>query len=250
MSVTFTYYGAMCVKMEIADGFKVLVDPYLEQCPDVQASDFFDVDLICVTHHAFDHIGEAQAIMEGGEAKLLACSDVTLPICEANPILKDRVYKTIYGDQKIFGPVTVRTMRAFHVSRSERNGVPVYGPPLGFLFQMPGRVTYYHTGDTCLFGDMKLIRDLYRPDVMCVGVSRIRESGSCEMTPKEAAMAVEWMGVDVVIPSHYYPGSPDPAAFLEYMKYMAPDVMVRGEIGKSFTYVPARVIDGRKGEEK
>ena len=67
----------------------------------------------------------------------------------------------------------------------------------------------YHAGDTNVFGDMRLIGELYRPDVAFLPIG-----GHFTMGPREAALAVELLGVREVLPIHYgtFPilaGTPD-----------------------------------------
>ena len=57
---------------------------------------------------------------------------------------------------------------AFHSSSLNDNGVRIQaGEPGGYIIRLPGGVTLYHAGDTALFGDMKLIRELYKPHSPC-----------------------------------------------------------------------------------
>ena len=60
MGVRFTYYGGMCFLVERSDGYKALFDPYFNENKHTEkcASDFYDVDAILVSHHAFDHYGD------------------------------------------------------------------------------------------------------------------------------------------------------------------------------------------------
>lgn len=37
------------------------------------------------------------------------------------------------------------------------------GEPAAYIIGMPGKFTIYHAGDTAVFGDMKLIGELYKP---------------------------------------------------------------------------------------
>jgi L-ascorbate metabolism protein UlaG (beta-lactamase superfamily) len=59
-------------------------------------------------------------------------------------------------------------------------------------------VRVYHAGDTALFSDMKLIGELYRPDVALLPIG-----GRFTMGPKEAMMAANLVGAGTVIPIHY-----------------------------------------------
>ncbi len=67
----------------------------------------------------------------------------------------------------------------------------------------------YHAGDTALFGDMRLIGELHRPDVAFLPIG-----GHFTMDPPAAARAVELLGASTVVPIHYgtFPilaGTPD-----------------------------------------
>ncbi len=63
---------------------------------------------------------------------------------------------------------------------------------------MPGGFTAYHAGDTALFGDMKLIGELYKPDVAMLPIGDLFTMG-----PREAAYAIRLLGVKHVVPIHY-----------------------------------------------
>ena len=64
--------------------------------------------------------------------------------------------------------------------------------------KLPGGPTIYHAGDTSIFGDMKLIGELYKPDLACLPIGDIFTMG-----PREAAHALRLLGVKHVIPMHY-----------------------------------------------
>jgi len=93
---------------------------------------------------------------------------------------------------------------------AEDPGVPVYlGEPAGFVVELENGRRLYHAGDTDVFGDMRLIRELHRPDVAFLPIG-----GHYTMGPREAAAAVELLGVSTVVPIHYgtFPilaGTPD-----------------------------------------
>ncbi|HKK67962.1 MAG TPA: MBL fold metallo-hydrolase, partial [Bacteroidales bacterium] len=59
-------------------------------------------------------------------------------------------------------------------------------------------ITFYHLGDTNIFGDLELYEDLYEPDVLAVPMG-----DHYTMGPKEAAYAVEMMSAELAIPIHY-----------------------------------------------
>jgi L-ascorbate metabolism protein UlaG (beta-lactamase superfamily) len=88
---------------------------------------------------------------------------------------------------------------AFHSSSIDDGGQRLYGgEPAGFIIRLPGGFSVYHAGDTCVFGDMKLIAELYKPDLACLPIGDVFTMG-----PRETAMAIRLLGVKHVIPMHY-----------------------------------------------
>jgi L-ascorbate metabolism protein UlaG (beta-lactamase superfamily) len=78
-------------------------------------------------------------------------------------------------------------------------GVPLYlGEPAGFVVELENGFRIYHAGDTDVFGDMALIRELHRPDLAILPIG-----GHYTMGPSQAALAVELLGVKHVLPIHY-----------------------------------------------
>lgn len=245
MGTKFTYFGGMAVLVERSDGYKILCDPYISKNPatDVDVSTLYDVDLLLVTHAAFDHFGDTIEIMKNSNAVLMAGADVIRLVNEGlgEPLPKERVRNTIYGDEQFFGQTTVHTAVTFHTSNTTQNGVFTAFFPFGFIVEIEPGVTYYHAGDTCLFGDMRLIHELYKPNVMAVGVSRIEPQYPTEMPPREAAHATLMIGADVVIPTHYAPGSSDLEKFLKYVEAIAPNTKTFVGANRSFVYTPFQI---------
>lgn len=102
------------------------------------------------------------------------------------------------GTQKV-GDFEVTMTHAFHSSSIQDGKERVYaGEAAGYVIRMPGGVSVYHAGDTALFGDMKLIGELYKPDIACLPIGDLFTMG-----PREAAYAIRLLGVKHVIPIHY-----------------------------------------------
>src|SRR5207253_2913532 len=87
------------------------------------------------------------------------------------------------GVLKLNDEVTVALTPAVHGSafQASENGPLLYaGPAVGFVVQIKGGPTLYHTGDTAYFDEMKRIGERFHPDVMlaCIG-------GHFTMDPKD-----------------------------------------------------------------
>lgn len=247
MSVRFTYHGGMTVLIERSDGFKILCDPFFTQNESavISPEEMYDVDLILVTHAAFDHYGDTAQIMKNSRASIIAGGEVLRMLeREIGELPPERKHFTIYGDELVFGNTVVRTTQAWHCSNTIQGQERIMASsfPFSYIVHVEDNTTYYHAGDTSLFSDMKLIREMYKPNVMTVGISRISAEYACELTPREAAYATSWIGPDVVIPTHYASGSKDLSTFLTCMEVLAPKTIVKSQVGIPFTYTPFCVM--------
>ena len=241
---TFRYLGCIGIKIERSDGFKITVDPYVKEyeMASDDVSTLYDTDLILVTHAAFDHFGDTIDILRHSRAVLAAGDEVLALAKEALPdIDPNRLQGTIYGGILQFGQTIIRTVPAWHCSAVMKNGVRLNYNPFGYVIQLEEGITY-HTGDTFIFSDMELIGKLYHPNVMIVGISNSIRGYSAEMTPDEAALAVEMVAPDVVIPSHYLAGDSALDMFVHNVSIRAPQTKIVSDIGRTFTYIPSKVI--------
>ncbi|MFC1945130.1 metal-dependent hydrolase [Chloroflexota bacterium] len=224
-SVNIEYFGAAACKITTVKGRTIVIDPYIRKNPLCTASpdDFLNADIILVSHGASDHLGDTVEIMKNSDATLICGSDVS-NYCLEMGILKQRIRTTVYGDLKEFDGVSVKTLYAQHVSMVKSETQTYYGRPMGFMITTENRIRILHTGDTSLFGDMRLFGMLHKPNVLLIGISRVDDGNVIEMNPSEAALATLWLTPDVVLPMHYPPASDDPGKFLEAVKIIAPNV--------------------------
>jgi L-ascorbate metabolism protein UlaG (beta-lactamase superfamily) len=96
------------------------------------------------------------------------------------------------------GGITVTMTHALHSSRiDDPAGAGSAGTAVGFVVRMDG-ICVYHAGDTGLFSDMKLIGELYHPDVAFLPIG-----GRYTMGTREAMMAAQFIGAKTVVPIHY-----------------------------------------------
>jgi L-ascorbate metabolism protein UlaG (beta-lactamase superfamily) len=96
--------------------------------------------------------------------------------------------------------IVISMTQAFHTSSfTEEDGTVVQGGlPAGFIIELENGFTIYAAGDTGLFGDMALIKDVYEPDLALLPIG-----DNYTMGPRTAAIAAKLLGVDFVIPIHH-----------------------------------------------
>jgi L-ascorbate metabolism protein UlaG (beta-lactamase superfamily) len=210
------------------EGKRVAVDPYLT---DNQKAPFGPdrippVDLIIISHAAFDHLGDSFLLARRDKAILLGDYVVRQLALEAG-LSKDQVKSSAYGAAEAYGGVSVRVLQAFHCSFAvDASGRTLTGIPLSFLITTPHGVRIYHAGDTSLYSDMKLIGQLYRPHIGLIPVGAAGPQYGKDLPPTEAALAAQWVGCELVVPMHYVDPR-DPADFVSAVKTLAPWMEVK-----------------------
>jgi len=173
---------------------KVLVDPFLTGNPKaVMKPEEVDCDIICVTHGHGDHLGDAVPIARRTGAEIVSIVEMSsyLERCEVKSIGFN-----LGGTVKI-RDTSITMVPAFHSSSIGAPGLEFSAAMAVGLIIDTGKVIY-HAGDTCVFGDMKLIGELYKPEIAMLPIG-----GFYTMDPKQAALAVKLIGPKMVIPMHY-----------------------------------------------
>jgi L-ascorbate metabolism protein UlaG (beta-lactamase superfamily) len=208
---TITWWGHACVEVLTPGGKTILFDPWFGNPSSPKAAaDVERCDVMLVTHGHHDHLGAGPGHVR--EADALDIARRTRPVwpCihELSLWLEDRlagagveiVGFNLGGTVDARG-VKVTMVRADHSAgdwSAEGQGPLYLGSPAGFVVELEDGARLYHAGDTLAFGDMRLIGELHRPDLALLPIG-----GHYTMGPREAALAVELLGVREVMPIHF-----------------------------------------------
>jgi L-ascorbate metabolism protein UlaG (beta-lactamase superfamily) len=193
-----TWLGHATLQITTSTGKIVLIDPWVEGNPSfpVSMKHFPRVDLILATHGHGDHTGDVIPLALAHKAPVVAIYELALYFGSKGVVNIRPMGK---GGTQLVGDVEVTMVQAVHSSSIEEDGKTVYaGDAAGLIVRLPGGFTLYHAGDTAVFGDMKIIGDLYKPDLVCLPIG-----GHFTMDPREAAYAIRLLGVRHVLPIHY-----------------------------------------------
>jgi len=199
MSVHVTWLGHSTFRIETPEGKTILIDPWLKSNPMCPESEKHQkkVDLLLASHGHFDHIGDAVEVVREHQPTVIA-------IYELATWLQKKGAKNVSpmnkgGTQEALGVKVTMTHALHSCGIQEDDGSIIYGgEACGFVMGFSDGLKIYHSGDTAVFGDMKLISELYAPDVCMIPIG-----DHFTMGEKEAQMACELLRPKVVIPMHY-----------------------------------------------
>jgi len=194
-----TFFGHATFSLTTARGSVAIIDPFITNnplCPK-ELKKVEKLDAIFVSHGHADHLADVVDLAQQHQAKVVGIPELCGWL--ATKGLANLGAAMNKGGAQRLGEFSVTMTNAFHSSGIEDAGKLVYGgEAAGFIIRMPGGFTVYHAGDTCVFGDMKLLGELYAPDVALLPIGDHYTMGA-----REAAYAVKLLGVQHVIPMHY-----------------------------------------------
>ncbi len=168
----------------------ILVDPYVSVNPNYNWHERNITDIF-VTHAHGDHLGQAVEIAKEKDATITAAFELANYLKEQGC----KVRAVGFGAWINYDWGRVVFVPAFH-SSSLPDG-RYAGEAAGIIFDIDG-VKIYHAGDTCLTGEMKTLKELYRPNIALLPIG-----GNYTMDVEHAAVAADWIGAQTVIPMHY-----------------------------------------------
>jgi L-ascorbate metabolism protein UlaG (beta-lactamase superfamily) len=215
MSVQIRFFGVAAYEVITSTGQHILIDPFLDANPGspVKADQLDQVDLIIVTHAAFDHFGDTEKIARRTGAPII-CGGELKAFLMAKGIPAAQIRATTWGIRVEVAGVEVQPVECRHWSQIQMpDGALATGNPMAFVIDAGPNVRFYHYGDTAIFSDLKLIAELYQPTIGAIGVSQPWEITHLvtgpgrmltgEMSAREGALAAQWLGLEVVLPCHY-----------------------------------------------
>lgn len=193
-----TWLGHSAFRITTSSGKVILIDPFLNGnpvCPESEKQQQ-RVDAILITHGHGDHVGDTLALSQQHKPALVAIYELALWLESKGAT---NVVGMSKGGATTVAGAEVTMTHAFHSSSVADGGRLIYvGEPAGFIVRLPGGLVVFHAGDTCVFGDMKLIAEIYQPHVACLPIGDFYTMG-----PREAAHAIRLLGVKHVLPMHY-----------------------------------------------
>src|SRR5438045_1861608 len=193
--VKLTWLGHATFLIETPAGKTILLDPWVmgnPMCPEKE-KEIKKVDVMLCTHGHIDHIGDAVEI-----ARKHTPAVVAIPELGQKKGVKQVSAMNKGGTQRV-GDIKVTMVHADHSCGIEDGDELIYGgEACGYVIEFSNGLKIYHAGDTNVFGDMAIIRDLYAPEVVMLPIG-----DHYTMGPREAAYACNLLNPKTVIPIHF-----------------------------------------------
>ncbi len=197
------FHGHSCFELSEGDT-RLLVDPFLKPNNPAAVASAEEVDAthIAITHGHVDHMADAVPVARRTGAECVAIVEIANWLTEQGV---ETVHDPNLGGTVRFDWGWVKLVPAWHTSTIAGSAEAPYSPTFGTVTGTPaglvisiGGVTVYHAGDTCLFGDMKLIAERNPIDVAMLPIG-----GHYTMDRHDAVAAAEMIGAGTVFPMHH-----------------------------------------------
>jgi L-ascorbate metabolism protein UlaG (beta-lactamase superfamily) len=214
MGTKIRFFGVAAYELVTSDGRHVLIDPFLDDNPasPVKHDSFERVDLIVVSHAAWDHLGDTEHIARRYNAPVICGGEIKNYLL-AKGLPSEQIRATTWSIAVEVAGIKVYPVECHHWSQIKMpDGSYASGVPMSFVIYLDD-CRFYHYGDTAIFSDLRLIAQLHRPTIGCLGITqpweivpRVIGPGRLltgEMSPAEGALAAQWLGLKTVLPCHY-----------------------------------------------
>jgi L-ascorbate metabolism protein UlaG (beta-lactamase superfamily) len=195
---SLTWLGHASFRFDSPGGKRIYVDPFLTGNPKTPDGEKEPerIDIIAITHGHGDHVGDAVELAKKHGPVVVAPVELADWLVLNQGLDSDKVRDPNKGGTVDVDGIKITLTQAIHSSST--NDGTYSGEPCGLVFTLENGTKLYFAGDTGVFGDMQLIARLYEPEVAILPIG-----DHYTMGPREAALALELLGVKSCVPCHW-----------------------------------------------
>ena len=229
--IEIRYFGISAFEITSEKGIKVLIDPCITGFHGIRFSPvglevFPKLDIILVSHGSVDHLGDTLELTKQTGCDVMGAHNVVAYL-KRKGIDTKKIYGATWGNMHNYKGLRIRVVESHHGSWLEYEDGVLSAIPVGFILYTESGLGIYHPGDTSIFSDLKLFGELYHPQIGLLPVgSPLGGEEKYELNAEEAALVTKWMGLKMVIPTHYAKDSLEPQRFAHYVHRESPDTRV------------------------
>lgn len=193
-----TWLGHATVLVETARGTNILIDPFITGNPKYPKNFVLPakIQYILLTHGHGDHISDAVPVAANHSSTVVAVYELAAYV--TNKGVANSIGMNLGGTVQLSDVAATMVEAKHSAGAQDEEGTHYTGVAAGYVLSIDDGPVLYHAGDTAVFGDMKLIQELYHPEVAMLPIG-----GHFTMGPREAAFAVRLLAPKIVLPLHF-----------------------------------------------